>query len=168
VVPERIVNDPRLADLIINQLVIEDGWIAVALGPGRIAATRPKRPRRAAHQLRAGLYIAAYFDNNKATKSAACRQAIAAKSRALSGGGCRRHENPGLAGRRIGDDYCPRTRATPRNVGPEQAVAAVERTIEKLLKAKAIAASDIMAIGIAIPGVVDPDEGRIVFTANMT
>jgi hypothetical protein len=33
--PERLVTDPRMADLAVTQLVIEDGWIGVALGPRR-------------------------------------------------------------------------------------------------------------------------------------
>jgi glucokinase len=57
--------------------------------------------------------------------------------------------------------------STPRGGGPEQAVAAVERIVEKLLKARGLSAGELTAMGIAIPGVVDPDEGRIVFTANM-
>jgi len=57
--------------------------------------------------------------------------------------------------------------STPRGGGPEQAVAAIERIVEKLLASKGLAASDVTAMGLAIPGVVDPDEGRIVFTANM-
>jgi len=57
--------------------------------------------------------------------------------------------------------------ATPRDGGPEQAVVAIERIAEKLLKAKGIAVGELSAMGLAIPGVVDPDEGRIVFTPNM-
>jgi glucokinase len=57
--------------------------------------------------------------------------------------------------------------STPRGGGPEQAVAAIERIVEKLLKAKGLSAAELTAMGLAIPGVVDPDEGRIVFTANM-
>ncbi|HUT95287.1 MAG TPA: hypothetical protein VMY37_37885 [Thermoguttaceae bacterium] len=34
--PERLVDDPRMADLAVTQLVIEDGWIGVALGPKRV------------------------------------------------------------------------------------------------------------------------------------
>ena len=58
--------------------------------------------------------------------------------------------------------------ATPRDGGPEQAVAAIERTIEKLLESKSVTPGELVAMGLAIPGVVDPDEGRIVFTANMS
>jgi len=57
--------------------------------------------------------------------------------------------------------------STPRDGGPEQAVAAIERTIEGLLKSKSVTPGELVAMGLAIPGVVDPDEGRIVFTANM-
>lgn len=57
--------------------------------------------------------------------------------------------------------------STPRGGGPEQAVVAIERIIEKLLKEKGLSPGDLTALGLAIPGVVDPDEGRIVFTANM-
>ena len=34
--PERLASDPRIADLAVTQLVIEDGWIGVALGPKRV------------------------------------------------------------------------------------------------------------------------------------
>jgi hypothetical protein len=37
IVPERIVNEPRLQDLVFTQWVVEDGWIGAALGPGRVA-----------------------------------------------------------------------------------------------------------------------------------
>jgi len=33
--PERLVTDPRMADLAVTQLVIDDGWIGWALGPKR-------------------------------------------------------------------------------------------------------------------------------------
>jgi len=34
--PERLADDPRMADLAVTQLVIEAGWIGVALGPKRV------------------------------------------------------------------------------------------------------------------------------------
>jgi len=34
--PDRFVDDPRMAHLAVTQLVIEDGWIGVALGPKRV------------------------------------------------------------------------------------------------------------------------------------
>jgi len=36
-VPERVLNEPRLQDLVFTQLVVEDGWIGAALGAGRVA-----------------------------------------------------------------------------------------------------------------------------------
>ena len=56
---------------------------------------------------------------------------------------------------------------TPRD-GPEQVVAAIERLIESTLKQGAVQSGDLTAIGIAIPGVVDPDRGRVVVTPNMS
>ncbi len=34
--PKRLVDDPRMAGLAVTQLVVEDGWIGVALGPKRV------------------------------------------------------------------------------------------------------------------------------------
>ena len=36
--PQRLANDPRLADLGITQFVIDDGWLGIALGPRRTAS----------------------------------------------------------------------------------------------------------------------------------
>lgn len=36
-IPDRIVNEPRLQDLVFTQVVVEDGWIGAALGAGRVA-----------------------------------------------------------------------------------------------------------------------------------
>ncbi len=58
--------------------------------------------------------------------------------------------------------------ATPRDVGPEQVVAAIEKIIETVLKQGGVETGDLAAIGIAIPGVVDPDAGRVVVTPNMS
>ena len=38
--PERLATDPNLADVGITQFVIDDGWVAVALG-ARHTALRP-------------------------------------------------------------------------------------------------------------------------------
>jgi len=43
--PDRLANDPKLADLVVVQFVIDDGWIGVALGPRRIAE-RPAVAKR--------------------------------------------------------------------------------------------------------------------------
>jgi hypothetical protein len=39
--PESLVDDERLADLSVTQLVIEDGWIGLAVGPRRSTSTLP-------------------------------------------------------------------------------------------------------------------------------
>ncbi len=40
-IPAQVVADPRLAGLEVTQVAIEDGWIALAIGPGRATAARP-------------------------------------------------------------------------------------------------------------------------------
>ncbi len=45
--PDRLADDPRMADLAVTQLVIEDGWIGIALGPRR-AESRPAVAQRGA------------------------------------------------------------------------------------------------------------------------
>lgn len=42
--PERLVDNPKLADLAVTQFVVEDGWVGLALGPQR-TALRPARLR---------------------------------------------------------------------------------------------------------------------------
>jgi glucokinase len=56
---------------------------------------------------------------------------------------------------------------TPREAEAEQSVAAVEGLIETVLAQAGITPSDLTAIGIAVPGVVDPDTGHVVRTPNM-
>ncbi len=58
---------------------------------------------------------------------------------------------------------CP----TPRDVGPEKVVAAIERAISDSLAEAEIESSDLTAIGLAVPGVVDPEQGLVVVTPNM-
>lgn len=47
--PDRVINDPRLADVVFTQFVVEDGWVAAALGTGRVArkdsTSPPAQPR---------------------------------------------------------------------------------------------------------------------------
>lgn len=47
--PESLVDDGRLADLAVTQLVIDDGWIGLALGPGRFEARAVVAQRTAEH-----------------------------------------------------------------------------------------------------------------------
>ncbi len=57
--------------------------------------------------------------------------------------------------------------ATPREGGPEKVVAEIERAMETVVAAKGIGFRDLTAIGVAVPGVVDPEAGRVVVTPNM-
>ncbi len=56
---------------------------------------------------------------------------------------------------------------TPRDGGPDPIIAAIETAIDDVLTGTGTDVADLTAIGIAIPGVVDPDEGRVVVTPNM-
>jgi len=57
---------------------------------------------------------------------------------------------------------------TPRDGGPEQVVATLEKLIDKVLKQTGVPLEALTAIGIAVPGVVDPAAGRVVVTPNMS
>lgn len=57
--------------------------------------------------------------------------------------------------------------ATPRDTSPDAVVAEIQRVMETVLKKQSMRAADLTAIGIAVPGVVDPPAGRIVVTPNM-
>ena len=56
---------------------------------------------------------------------------------------------------------------TPRKGGPERVVAAIEKCIDDALRKNDITAGDLTAIGIAVPGVVDPDRGLVVVAPNI-
>ncbi len=55
----------------------------------------------------------------------------------------------------------------PRKGGPERVVAAIEKCIDDALRKNGIVAGDLTAIGIAVPGVVDPDRGLVVVAPNI-
>lgn len=57
--------------------------------------------------------------------------------------------------------------STPRDGGSEKVVAELERAMEAVVNAKGLRFRDLTAIGVAVPGVVDPDAGRVVVTPNM-
>jgi len=59
------------------------------------------------------------------------------------------------SGEIIGREKCP----TPRKGGPERVVAAVEKSMDDMIRKGGITPSDLTAVGIAVPGVVDPDVG---------
>ncbi len=56
---------------------------------------------------------------------------------------------------------------TPRDCPPETVVQCIERAMEDVLAAAAVGRDALTAVGLAIPGVVDPDTGRVVVTPNM-
>lgn len=56
---------------------------------------------------------------------------------------------------------------TPRDTAPEAVVTEIQRVMEAVLKRQSLRPSDLTAMGVAIPGVVDPPAGRIVVTPNM-
>ncbi len=58
--------------------------------------------------------------------------------------------------------------ATPRDEGPEKVLAAIDEAVETVLSENDLRPEDLTAIGIAVPGVVEPDEGRVVVTPNMS
>lgn len=57
--------------------------------------------------------------------------------------------------------------ATPRIGGAEQVLATIERAIEAALTKAKVKSDALAAIGVAVPGVVDPDTAQIVVTPNM-
>ena len=59
-------------------------------------------------------------------------------------------------------------RPTPRTGGPEQVLAVIEKVIDDVLKKGKVTTADLTALGIAIPGVVDPDAARVIVTPNMS
>ncbi len=46
IVTEKMANDPRLDGLCVNQFVLDDGWLGIALGPQRELVRRSKEPTR--------------------------------------------------------------------------------------------------------------------------
>ena len=67
------------------------------------------------------------------------------------------------SGEIIGRERCP----TPRKRGPERVVAAIEKAMDDIVQKSGISPNDLTAIGIAVPGVVDPDRGIVVVAPNM-
>ncbi len=56
---------------------------------------------------------------------------------------------------------------TPRGCTPEEVLSAIETAMQDALKKAGRKPRDLKAIGIAIPGVVDPKAGLVVMTPNM-
>lgn len=59
---------------------------------------------------------------------------------------------------------CP----TPREGGPEQVLDAIIAAAEETMESESIPRQSLTAVGLAIPGVVDPDKGFVVVTPNMS
>ena len=58
-------------------------------------------------------------------------------------------------------------RPTPRRGHADDALAAIEGTIQDLLREEGLGAGDLEAVGVAVPGVVDTAKGLVVVTPNM-
>jgi glucokinase len=69
--------------------------------------------------------------------------------------------------RESGEILCREKGSTPRGGGPEMVVAGIEKVIADTMKKGGVKIDDLTAIGIAIPGVVDPDRGLVVIAPNM-
>ena len=69
--------------------------------------------------------------------------------------------------RESGEILTRQRRKTPRNEEPERELQAIEAAIDDAIAAANKKLKDVHAIGIAIPGVVDPRKGHVVVTPNM-
>ncbi|MDO4549960.1 MAG: ROK family protein [Planctomycetia bacterium] len=56
---------------------------------------------------------------------------------------------------------------TPRGCPPEETVNEIERSVYYLLEKESISLDQLLAVGIAIPGVVETETGNIIVTPNM-
>ncbi len=59
-------------------------------------------------------------------------------------------------------------RPTPRTGGPEQVLAVMEAVMADVMQEAKVESSRLTAIGVAVPGVVDPDAARVIVTPNMS
>ena len=67
-----------------------------------------------------------------------------------------------------GDVRARARRATPRTDDPQEAVASICAAIDGAVQKAGIAPEDISAIGLAVAAVVDPEDGKVVATPNMS
>ena len=58
--------------------------------------------------------------------------------------------------------------STPRTGGPEQVLAMLEKVMADVLVPANLLPGDLTAIGVAVPGVVEPKSGYVVVTPNMS
>jgi len=59
---------------------------------------------------------------------------------------------------------CP----TPREGGPQSVLDAIGAAAAETMQEESVDPADLTAVGLAIPGVVDPDQGHVVITPNMS
>ena len=59
---------------------------------------------------------------------------------------------------------CP----TPRDGGPDEVLLVLDEAIRAVVEKAGLTIDEVTALGIAVPGVVDPDAGRVVVTPNMS
>ena len=57
--------------------------------------------------------------------------------------------------------------STPRTGGPEKVLLLVEDVIQQVLNEAKLQTTDLTAIGVAVPGVVEPKSGHVVVTPNI-
>src|SRR6056297_1310012 len=57
--------------------------------------------------------------------------------------------------------------ATPRDAKAEQVVDAIIQCMQELLEELEMDRADLSGIGIAVPGVIDPEAGIVVFSPNV-
>jgi glucokinase len=55
---------------------------------------------------------------------------------------------------------------TPRDADPQSIIETVNTTLRKTLKDGRVSTEQLTAIGVAVPGVVDPDKGLVIVTPN--
>ena len=69
--------------------------------------------------------------------------------------------------RASGEILARKRNRTPRDGAAKDALAAILLTIEQLLEEAAVKPNALAAIGLGVPGIVDPDRGLVVATPNM-
>ncbi len=56
---------------------------------------------------------------------------------------------------------------TPTQSGPDAVISSIFTTIEKNLSSSKVELSQLLGIGIAAAGIIDPDKGRVIFSPNL-
>ncbi len=69
--------------------------------------------------------------------------------------------------RESGQILCREKQSTPRQCGPEAVIETLIRTIDLVLRKGGARVADVSAVGVAIPGVVEPKRGRVSAAPNI-